>query len=183
MSLFWSFLIALGLCFDTFAVSVSSGIICQKITFRQACVFSIILAFFQGVMPLIGWIAGASMQEYIRDFDHWIAFGLLVFVGGRMIVGAFVEEQQKKINPLLFSTMLTLGIATSIDALAVGFTFALAEIQVFLTIALIGIITFLAAMTGLLIGKKSAGKFGKPLEIFGGIILIGIGVRILMEHL
>jgi manganese efflux pump family protein len=183
ISLFWSFLLALGLCFDTFAVSVSSGIICNRITFRQACRFSIVMAAFQGAMPLIGWLAGKGVHQYIETFDHWVAAGLLVAVAIKMIAGAFHTDEEKKINPLKIRTMITLGVATSIDALAVGFSFAFVSSEIFWTIVLIGVVTFFAAMLGLLIGKRSAGKFGKYLEITGGILLIAIAAKILMMHL
>ena len=183
MSLFWIFLLALGLCFDTFAVAVSSGIVCKKIIFRQACRFSVVMALFQGLMPLLGWMAGTGVHSYIEDFDHWIAAGLLVAVAIKMIGGAFSDNEEKKINPLKINTMLTLGLATSIDALAVGFSFAFVQVNMIATILIISGVTFLASMTGLLIGKTSAGKYGKPLEILGGVILIAIAIKILFMHL
>lgn len=183
MSIFWSILLALGLCFDTFAVSVSSGIICRKISFQQACRFSIVMALFQGLMPILGWFAGKGIHSYIEHFDHWIAAALLVLVAAKMIYGAFSDDVEKKINPLKVKTMITLALATSIDALAVGFSFAFVSADIICTILLIAMITFLASMIGLLVGKKSAGKFGKPLEIVGGLILVAIALKILVMHL
>jgi len=183
ISLFWSFLLALGLCFDTFAVSVSSGIICNKITFRQGCRFSFVMAVFQGAMPLLGWLVGKGIHKHIEALDHWIAATLLLAVAIKMIVDAFSIDKDRKLNPLKFTTMITLGIATSVDALAVGFSFAFVSSDILWVIIMIAIVTFLAAMIGLLIGKKSAGKFGKPLEIVGGIILIVIAIKILLLHL
>jgi manganese efflux pump family protein len=164
-------------------VAVSSGIVCKKIIFRQACRFSIIMALFQGIMPFLGWMAGAGIHEYIEEFDHWIAAGLLVAVAFKMIGSAFSDDEQKKLNPLKVKTMIALGLATSIDALAVGFSFAFVQVNMIATILIISGVTFLASMTGLLIGKKSAGKFGKPLEILGGVILIAIAIKILFMHL
>lgn len=183
MSIFWVVLLSLSLCFDTFAVSVSSGIVCSHIRFRQALRFSIIMAFFQGAMPLAGWLAGNGIRGYIELFDHWIAAFLLFLVAGRMFYSALTADESRKVNPLKLKTQLSLAIATSIDALAIGFSFAMLEINIFLAAFIIGFVTFLAAMTGLLIGKKSGLRFGKPLEFAGAIILVIIGVKILILHL
>lgn len=183
MSVIWLFLLALSLSFDTFAVSVTSGLICNKIKFRQALRFSIIMAAFQGVMPFIGWLTGQSVSTYIDAFDHWIASGLLFFVAFRMIAATMSNHSTSTMNPLKLRTVLMLAFATSIDALAVGISIAFIELDILLAIFIIGAVTFLAAMLGLLIGKKSAVKFGKPLEILGGLILIAIGIKILISHL
>ncbi len=183
MSHIWLLLLALSLSFDTFAVSVSSGLICKTIKFRQALKFSIIMALFQGAMPYLGWLTGQSINSYIDSFDHWIASGLLFLVAIRMILSAFSRDKSRKMNPLRLRTMIVLAVATSIDALAVGFSIAFVHIDILITILMIGTVTFIAAMLGLLIGKKSALKFGNPLEIAGALILIAIGIRILINHL
>jgi len=183
MSIFWIILLALSLSVDTFAVAVSGGILCKRIVFRQAVFFSFVMAFFQACMPVLGWLVGKEVHIYIESFDHWVASGLLFVISVRMIIGAFSEDENRKINPLRFRTMLSLAIATSIDALAVGFSFTVIEVNVFLSVMIIGSVTFLASMTGLLIGKNTAAKFGKPLEVIGAIILIAIGIKIILLHL
>jgi len=183
MSLFWSFIVAFGLSIDTFAVAISSGIVKSKISFTSALKYSITMALFQASMLFIGGFLGNTIQPIIEAFDHWIAFGLLAGVGIHMIISAFKTQKEQKINPLKFSTMLLLGLATSIDALAVGISFAFSSINVYLTVLIVGVVTFFAAMLGLLLGKNSAAIYGRKLEILGGIILIGIGIRILYEHI
>ncbi len=183
MSYVWLILLALGLCFDTFAVSVSSGISCKNISFRQACRFSLVMTVFQGTMPLLGWIAGKSVHVYMEAVDHWIAAGLLFVVAMKMILNAFSHDETKKLNPLKFSTMLGLAVATSIDAFAIGISFAFVMTDFILAIALISVFTFLSAMLGLFIGKKSAKIKSYLLELAGGIILIAIAIKILIEHL
>jgi manganese efflux pump family protein len=183
MSLFWVFLLAMGLSFDTFTVSVSSGIVFNQIVFRQAIRFSLIMAFFQGMMPLIGWLTGNEIHEYIAVIDHWIASGLLFMIAARMILGAFSKKAEHRFNPLKIRTQITLALATSIDALVVGFSFALININIYFAVFVIGAVTFLAAMTGLLVGKKAAGKFKTSLEILGGMILIALGLKILIMHI
>jgi len=142
-----------------------------------------ILAFFQSVMPLIGWFGGVQIEEYIVNFDHWLAFGLLAILGIKMILETFKDEEEKTFNPLLLSVVIGMGLATSIDALVVGISLAFLNINIFISIAIIGFITFFVSMIGMLLGKNATGAIGKKFEIFGGIILIGIGVKILMEHL
>lgn len=183
MSLLVSFLIALGLSIDTFAVAISSGILKQKVTFKSAVKYSIIMSLFQALMLIIGWSLGRSISSMIESYDHWLAFGLLFIVGANMIVNAFKKEPEKKINPLKLSIIIVLAFATSIDSLAVGFGFAFSEINIYLTSAIIGLVTFFASMIGLLLGKKSAVFYGKKLEFIGGLIIIAIGVKILVEHL
>lgn len=176
--------IAIGLSFDTFAVSVSTGLMVCKIKFQQAIKVAFILAFLQAAMPLIGWFAGKQLSSLIGDFDHWIAFILLSVLGIKMIIESFKEEEEKKnFDPLKFSVLLGMGIATSIDALVVGVSFAFLQTNIWLAIAIIGFITFLVAMLGMLFGKNVGNKFGKKFEILGGIILIAIGLKILLSHL
>jgi manganese efflux pump family protein len=176
-------LIAIGLSFDTFAVSVSSGVVLPKITFREGIRIAIVLAFFQALMPLIGWGAGKGIVTYAKEIDHWIAFILLLGLGAKMIYESFSNKEGEKFNPLNLKVRIGMAIATSIDALIVGFGFAFLEYRILYSTCIIGSITFIVSMLGLLFGKKVGAKLGKRMEIIGGIILIGIGVKILVEHI
>jgi putative Mn2+ efflux pump MntP len=139
---------------------------------------------FQAVMPVIGWLTGVKLQNVMQSYDHWIAFGLLLFIGAKMIYEAFViEENEKKQNPLKLTVLLGLAIATSLDALAVGLSFAFLHVQIILPALIIGVITFFISFLGVYLGNKIGEKFGTKMEIIGGLILIGIGVRILIQHL
>jgi putative Mn2+ efflux pump MntP len=177
------FLIAIGLSFDSFAVAISSGCHLPKIEFKKAMIISFSLAFFQGLFPLIGWLLGNTVKEYIVEVDHWIAFVILLILGIRMIKDSFEKTGKKDFNPLNPKTLIWLSIATSIDALAVGITLSFINIPIIISCVIIGAVTFIAAMTGILIGKMTGEKFGKRMEIVGGIILIFIGTKILLEHL
>jgi len=185
------FLLALGLSFDSFAVSVSSGLMLPAIRFYKACIIAFSLAFFQAVMPLLGWFAGVTIRDYLVNFDHWIAFGLLSALGIKMIFESLKpEERRNGFNPLDPVVLLTMSLATSIDALIVGVSFAFIEtpdtplwLAILLPVIIIGGITFLMSMLGILFGKKAGSKLGKRMEMLGGIILIGIGFKILLEHL
>lgn len=177
------FLIAIGLCFDSFAVSVSSGLMMKHISFFDAMKISFSLAFFQGLMPLLGWLAGKRISEYLSNYDHWIAFGLLVIIGLRMIWESQKPDEDKTFNPLNIWFIIYMSIATSIDALIVGLSFAFLNTNIYTSIIIIGIVTFIAAMLGILFGKKAGAHFGKKMEILGGIILIIIASKIILEHL
>lgn len=178
------FLIALGLSADSFAVSISAGLSVSNMKFLQGVKIAFVLAFFQASLPAIGWLIGSGLEKYIAKYDHWIAFFLLSGLGIMMIIESFkAEEEKKNFNPLKFLTMLGMGLATSIDALIVGFTLAFVTEKIILTIFVIGAITFLVSMLGMLFGKKISGKFGQRMEIIGGLILIGIGVKTLISHL
>ncbi len=182
-SLITIILIAISLSFDSFAVSLSCGLAKQKMQLVQMLKIAIILSLFQGLMPLVGWFAGEKLLPYIEEFDHWVAFLLLFLIGGKMIIESFKEEtSKKKINPEKFSVVLLLGLSTSIDALAVGFSMSLICIHILLAVAIITVITFLAVLLGIYIGKKSKTNKGRRAEIIGGIILIAIGVKIVIEH-
>ena len=184
MNLTTILLIAVGLSFDTFAVSVSSGLTIRQIRFFQAVKIAFTLAFFQSLMPLIGWILGNQVAGYIASYDHWVAFGLLSLLGLKMIYESLKNDKENSnFNPLNLVVLLGMSIATSIDALVVGVSFALIEINLYWSIFIIGVVTFLVAMIGMLFGKKVGGKLGKRMEIIGGLILIGIGIKILLEHL
>ena len=176
-------LIAIGLSFDTFAVSISTGLTNNKIRFIQGVKVALVLAFFQTLMPLIGWLGGVQVGRLMSDFDHWIAFGLLFLLGVKMIADTFEKEEERKINPMMLSVLIYLGLATSVDALVVGVSLALISTDIYLALAVIGFTTFMAAMIGMLLGKNATGKLGKNIEVLGGLILIGIGTKILIEHL
>jgi len=184
VNIFTILIIALGLSFDTFAVSISSGLKFNRIGFLIAIKIAIPLAFFQAFMPVLGWSVGNLVKDFFALYDHWIAFTLLFIIGAKMLYdGGFNKKQSKVVDPLHIPTLLLLSIATSIDALIVGLSFAFLEINILLAALIIGLITGVVAMLGLLLGKNAGKKLGKRAEIFGGIILIGIGVKILIEHL
>lgn len=178
-------LIAIGLSVDSFAVSVSSGLILNQITFKKALRIATSLALFQAAMPLIGWFVGKRISYYAESFDHWIAFGLLFIIGGKMIWESFQKDDlDKKTNPLEFKVLIGMSIATSIDALIVGVSFAFVQnLNLLLTTFVIGLTTGVFSMLGILFGKKTGVRFGKDMEIVGGLILIFIGAKILYEHL
>jgi len=179
-------LIAIGLSVDSFAVSVSCGLMMCEITFWKATRIATSLAFFQALMPLIGWIIGRKIELLVISFDHWLAFGLLTLIGGRMVLESLKnEEERKPINPLDPKVLILMSLATSIDALIVGVTFALSykNLNLYLSTFIIGFTTFLFSMLGILFGKKTGLKFGKKMEILGGVILFLMGLKILLEHL
>jgi len=177
-------LLAIGLSFDSFAVSVCSGLNLPHIRFFQAAKIAVFFALFQACMPLIGWLLGNSMKTLIEPVDHWIAFGLLSLVGGKMIIESFINSESREIkNPLHIRVILLLSLATSIDALAVGFSFATLIEKILLPVIIIGLVTFIASMLGILLGKKTGPIFNRYAEIFGGLILIIIGSKILIEHI
>ena len=176
-------LIAIGLSFDTFAVSVSTGLLINHIKFWQATRVAFILMIFQSLMPFAGWFTGRQIQHILSNYDHWIAFTLLAILGIKMIYESLKREEGKRtFNPLKLTVLIWMAIATSIDALIVGVSFAMININIYLAMLIIGFITFLASMLGMLFGKKVGGRFGKRMEIVGGLILIGIGTKILIEH-
>ena len=185
MNYFEIILISIGLAMDCFAVSFSAGATQSKLTFKNALVLGLFFGVFQAGMPLIGWVGGAALIEKIGHIDHWITFGILGFIGGKMIFEAiWSKEEEKKQNVMKLTTLLILSIATSIDALAVGFSFALANVNIWITILYIGIASFLFSLLGVYAGKKLSSIIKcSYAEILGGIILISIGTKILIEHL
>ena len=148
------FFVAIGLCFDTFAVSISSGIAKQEIVFTDALKIAFTLAFFQSAMPLAGWGLGEQIKQFIANIDHWIAFGILGLLGLKMILESFKKEKQKEFNPLNGLVLISMAIATSIDALAVGISFSFINIPIVVSALIIGFVTFMASMLGILFGKK-----------------------------
>jgi len=183
---FWAlFLIALGVSADAFAVALTKGLHMRRFNVRNALIIAVTFGLFQAVMPLIGWLLGSQFASYIEDFDHWIAFGLLLLVGGKMLWEAFSSHEDKekdfdRINP---RELIVLALATSIDALAVGVTLAFVNVSIVGAISLIGVTTLVLAFLGVVVGRRVGARFGKPAEIAGGIILILIGTRILFDHL
>jgi putative Mn2+ efflux pump MntP len=177
-------LIAISLSFDTFAVSISTGIAVRQIKFFEAVKIASTLAFFQSIMPYIGWFAASSIQTEIQDYDHWIAFILLFLLGSKMIYDNLKHaENVQTFNPYKTSVLISMGIATSIDALVVGITFGFLNLNIYWSVMIIGIVTFFASMLGMLFGKQIGSFFDKKVEIFGGFLLILIGLKILIEHL
>ena len=181
------FLLGVGLSMDAFAVSVCKGLAMNKVNKKQAVMIGLYFGGFQALMPLIGWFLGVRFQKYITSVDHWIAFGLLVFIGGKMILEAVrdseVQEIGEKDLPLDHKEMFVLAVATSIDALAVGITFAFLDTPIIEAIAIIGCTTFLLSILGVVVGNFCGTRYKKKAEIAGGIILVLIGLKILLEHL
>lgn len=184
MELVSVFLIAAGLSVDSFAASVCSGLSIKGIRFLQAVKIAFFLALFQGGMPVIGWFIGWEINELIKDFDHWIAFILLAGLGSKMIYESVnSKEENSNFNPLKLSVLLGISVATSIDALVIGFSMALIDVLIWWPAIIIGVVTFIASMLGMLLGKKIGNQASKRFEVIGGIVLIFIGLRILIEHL
>ncbi len=176
--------IALGLCFDTFAVSLSCGVVQYKILFRQALRVAIVLAFFQGGLTVGGYFLGSIVSDALKAIDHWVALGLLSFLGIKMIIEG-MKEKELRVVPDFTSLriLLTIALGTSIDAFAVGISFALLEVRIWISGFIIGAVTFLASMTAIRIGKSAGERLGRRVEITGGIILIAIGLKIFIEHI
>lgn len=178
------FLLAIGLSFDSFAVSISSGVAKTQMRFLAATKIAFSLAFFQALMPLLGWLIGKQMIRYVENFDHWIAFTLLALLGFKMIFESFKHDGQKAgFNPHDTLTLLGMSLATSIDALIVGISFGFLRYNIWISLLVIGIVTFIISMLGILFGKRTGEWLGKWAEILGGLILIGIGAKILIQHL
>lgn len=177
-------LISVGLAMDAFAVSICKGLSFKKMSWKKALIIGLYFGGFQGGMPLVGYLLGVGFQEKIQAVDHWIAFLLLGFIGFNMIKEAFLKEEDDECNDKIdFKTMVVLAIATSIDALAVGVTFAFLKVNIILAVSLIAIITFVLSMLGVKIGNVFGDKYEKKAEAAGGIILILLGIKILLEHL
>ena len=182
MDLIELLLTAVGLSMDAFAVAMCKGLSMRRFRIRNAVLVGVYFGVFQALMPLIGYFVGINFAGYIEAFDHWIAFALLVFLGIRMAYESFGDADEAN-DALDFETMLVLSVATSIDALAAGFSFAVLKINIFSAVAAIGAITFALSALGVKIGAVFGEKYKRTAELCSGIILIGIGVRILFEHL
>jgi putative Mn2+ efflux pump MntP len=177
--------IALGLSFDTFAVSLSLGVVRNNILFFQAAKIAALLALFQGGLTILGYFLGSIISSALKATDHWVALLLLSFLGVRMILEGKKKSDNtavsKDFNSML--VLLTLAFGTSIDAFAVGISFAILSVQIWQAGTLIGIVTFFASMTAIRIGKSAGERLGNKVEIIGGLILIAIGIKIFVEHI
>lgn len=181
------FLIGVGLSMDAFAVAICKGLNMRgKINFKHAAIIALFFGGFQAIMPLIGYFLGIGFEKYITRIDHWIAFILLCFIGGKMIVEAIKEwnevDKQEE-DRLDIKELFVLAVATSIDALAVGITFAFLNVNIWSAISIIGATTFMLSIIGVVIGNKFGSKYKSKAELVGGIILVLIGAKILLEHL
>jgi putative Mn2+ efflux pump MntP len=185
MTLFEIIIIALGLSMDAFAVAISLGLSVKKAGPKEMAIAGLYFGLFQAIMPMAGYFLGISFADKITDFDHWIAFALLGVIGGKMIKDGFAKEKKTTAtheNVFQFSKMFLLAIATSIDALAIGITFALFNVRIFIASPLIGAITFVIAMCGVKIGNIFGAKFKSKAELAGGITLVLLGIKIALEH-
>ena len=176
-------LIAVGLAMDCFAVSLCKGLATKGERAKTALIMAFSFGVFQAVMPLVGFAAGIYLLDDISGYDHWIAFGLLGAVGSKMLWESFRGEKTESFNSLGLRELLILSVATSIDALAVGLSLAFLNMPILFAAVIIGVVSFLFSLTGFFLGKKAGERFGGYAEIAGGLILIGIGVKILSEHL
>ena len=180
------FLIAIGLSADAFSVSVCKGLNMRKLNLKHAYLIALFFGVFQAVMPLIGYLLGTGFSEYIEKFDHWIAFALLAFIGGKMVIEAIREKDggpEEKTDALSTGELTVLAVATSIDALAVGITFAVLKVNILPSVLLIGVTTFALSLGGVLLGNRFGAKYKTKAEVAGGVILVLIGLKILLEHL
>jgi putative Mn2+ efflux pump MntP len=184
MSLITIFVLAIGLGVDAFSVAIGIGAANKAKSWLPVVRLSFAFGIFQFVMPLIGWLAGSTVVGLIENFDHWIAFGLLVLIGGKMIREGFGEENDvEREDQTRGWPLLLLSVATSIDALAVGFSISLLKTPVLFPAVIIGVVCFIMTAVGMIFGKGLAKIFGRKVEILGGLVLIAIGVKILIEHI
>ena len=183
MTLLNLFLIAVGLSMDAFAVSVCKGLAMENAPLRKAAVAGIWFGCFQALMPLIGYLLGSRFEKYITHIDHWITFILLALIGGNMIKESFSKEEEKTSGTMYFKEMFLLAVATSIDALAVGITFAFLRVNILPAIGMIGITTFTLSIVGVKVGNLFGARYKSRAELAGGILLVLMGLKILLEHL
>jgi len=176
-------LIGIGLAMDAFAVSICKGLAMRKPKASSVIIIGLWFGFFQFIMPIIGYCLGESLYSYISEVDHWIAFGLLISIGLNMIRESMSSDEEKIDDSLGFRIMLLLAIATSIDALAVGISLAMDGSDILMDAVLIGVITFFISAAGVKLGSVVGDRYSSKAELFGGIILIVIGTKILLEHL
>ena len=177
-------LISIGLAMDAFAVSVCKGLAMKKMNWKKAAIIGLYFGGFQAIMPVLGYSLSKGFENFVTSIDHWIAFILLSIIGGKMVKDAFSPENSENCNEDVgFKTMIVLAIATSIDALAVGITFAFLNVNLILAVSLIGIITFLLSVIGTKVGNVFGDRYENKAELLGGVILIFLGIKILLEHL
>ena len=183
MGLLDLFLIAVGLSMDAFAVAICKGLSVKKVTLKHGIIVGVYFGGFQGLMPLLGYLLGSSFAEYIKAYDHWIAFALLGIIGFNMIRESWEEEEELN-SSFGLKAMLPMAVATSIDALAVGVSFACMEgVQIGWAVTFIGVITFTLSAIGVKIGNHFGVKYKSKAEVFGGVVLMLLGTKILLEHL
>lgn len=183
MSLLTLFITAVGLSMDAFAVSICKGLALKKITLKNACIVGLWFGGFQAFMPLLGYLLGSQFKQAVENIDHWIAFVLLVLIGANMIKEALSKDEEKADDSLSAKTMFLLAVATSIDALAVGITYAFLQVAIVPAVSFIGATTFTLSALGVKIGNVFGMRYKSKAELAGGIILILIGAKILLEHL
>ena len=183
MSLLTLFVTAVGLSMDAFAVAICKGLALKKISVKNACLVGLWFGGFQALMPFIGYLLGSQFQDYVEVVDHWIACVLLAIIGGNMIKEALSKDEEKENDSLSAKAMFPLAIATSIDALAVGITYAFLKVDIVPAVSFIGIITFILSSIGVKVGNVFGTKYKSKAELAGGIVLILIGLKILLEHL
>jgi len=177
--------VALALAMDAFAVAIVAGLTLSPLTKRHVFRLSFHFGLFQALMPLIGWTAGTAVYRYIADVDHWVAFGLLSFVGGRMIFASFQSDEEARAgrDPTSGWDLVILSVATSIDALAVGLSLAMLGLRILIPALVIGIVAGVITVLGMVLGRKIGTLWGRRVEAAGGVVLIAIGVRILLQHI
>lgn len=177
--------IAVALAMDAFAVALAAGAILHPLTFRPCFRLAFHFGLFQAMMPVIGWLAGLTVQSFVAAWSHWIAFGLLFFIGGRMIREALAadDDSERSNDPSRGLTMVVLSVATSIDALAVGLTLAMLDVVIWMPSLVIGLVACAFTIAGLFLGTKAGQRWGKRVEVAGGVILVGIGFKILLSAL
>lgn len=183
MSIIEIILLSIGLAMDAFAVAICKGLSMKKMNWKNAIIIAFYFGVFQALMPVFGYFLGTTFENLVTSIDHWLAFILLVAIGGNMIKEAFSRDEEEKDDRVDFKTMIVLAVATSIDALAIGITFAFLNVNLLLSVSCIGIITFVISLIGVKIGNRFGDKFQNKAELLGGIILIVLGLKILLEHL
>lgn len=185
MPLVTTVLIAVGLAMDAFAVSIASGLAIPRLTFRHVFRMAFHFGLFQALMPVLGWLAGTTVAPYIQSWDHWLALALLGFIGGKMLYESRAGEKDEPgscSDPTRGLTLITLSVATSIDALAVGLSLAMLQVRVWEPAVVIGLVTAAMSAVGILFGSRLGCRWGQRAEFVGGLVLIGIGVKIVISH-
>ena len=183
MSLLTLFITAVGLSMDAFSVAICKGLAMKKLSWKKALIIGLWFGGFQALMPTIGYLLGTRFESYVTAIDHWIAFVLLALIGANMVKESFSKEEESSNDAVDFKTMFLLAIATSIDALAVGVTYAFLQVRIVPAVSFIGVITFTLSIVGVKIGNVFGLKYKSKAELTGGIILIVMGIKILLEHL
>ena len=186
MGLFEIFMIGVGLSMDAFAASICKGLNMRRLNIKNMLIIGLLFGGFQALMPAVGWLLGKQFESYITSVDHWVAFALLAFIGGKMIYDVFHGDEDgccnEKTDKLDMKEVLTLAVATSIDALAVGISFAFLQVEILKAVSVIGVTTFVLSVVGVAVGNMFGAKYEKNATLAGGIILILIGLKILLEH-